>query len=125
MARRPLPGQTVRDCSLHSVVLGAFRLRGAWELLSQMASAGVGTSTVLPVGQLGHWVSCANPNPPVGVGRIQRVQRTAARWACGSYTVCHSVCIFWTHYSMAEAHCSNFRIITAIFRVSEYLGVLL
>ena len=31
------------------------------------------------------------------------------------YTVCHSVCIFWTHYSMVKLHCSNFRIITAIF----------
>ena len=39
------------------------------------------------------------------------------------YTVCHSVCIFWTHYSMVEPHCSNFRIITAIFRLSE-LGIL-
>ena len=36
--------------------------------------------------------------------------------------VCHSVCIFWTHNSMVEPHCSTFRIITAIFRVSESLG---
>ena len=28
------------------------------------------------------------------------------------YTVCHSVCIFWTHYSMMEPH---FRMIIAIF----------
>ena len=40
------------------------------------------------------------------------------------FTVCHSVCIFWTHYSMIKPHCSNFRIITAIFRVSEYFGIL-
>ena len=25
------------------------------------------------------------------------------------YTVCHSVCIFWTHYSMVEPHSSNIR----------------
>ena len=35
------------------------------------------------------------------------------------YIVCHSVCIFWTHTSMAEPHCSNLRIITAIFPVSK------
>ena len=28
------------------------------------------------------------------------------------YTVCHSVCIILTHYSMAEPHSSNFRVIT-------------
>ena len=28
------------------------------------------------------------------------------------YTVCHSVCIVWTHYSMGESHSSNFRVIT-------------
>ena len=40
------------------------------------------------------------------------------------YTICNSVCIFWTHDSKVEPHCSNFRISTAVFRVSEYLGVL-
>ena len=34
------------------------------------------------------------------------------------YTVCHSVCIVWTHYSMAEPHSSNFSVIT-----TDYLGV--
>ena len=28
------------------------------------------------------------------------------------YTVCHSVSIVWTHYSMVEPHSSNFRVIT-------------
>ena len=28
------------------------------------------------------------------------------------YTVCHSVCIVWTHYSIVESHSSNFRVIT-------------
>ena len=34
------------------------------------------------------------------------------------YTVCHSVCIVWTHYSMVEPHSSNFRVIT-----TKFLGV--
>ena len=41
------------------------------------------------------------------------------RYACSSrsslirvYTVCHSVCIVWTHYSMVEPHSSKFRVIT-------------
>ena len=28
------------------------------------------------------------------------------------YTVCQSFCIVWTHYSMVEPHCSNFKVIT-------------
>ena len=40
------------------------------------------------------------------------------------YTVCHFVCIFCTHYSMVKPHSSNFRIIAAIFWVSEILGFL-
>ena len=40
----------------------------------------------------------------------------------GVYTACHS--IFWTCYSVVEPHCSKCRIITAIFQVSEYLGIL-
>ena len=31
------------------------------------------------------------------------------------YTVCHSVCIIWTHYSMVESHSLNFRVITTNF----------
>ena len=31
------------------------------------------------------------------------------------YTVCHSVCIVWTHYSMVKPHSSNFRVITRNF----------
>ena len=34
------------------------------------------------------------------------------------YTVCHSVCIVWTHYSMVQPHSSNFRVIT-----TNFLGV--
>ena len=45
-------------------------------------------------------------------------------WADALYTVCNSVCIFWSHYSMEEPHCLNFRIITAFFWVSEYLVAL-
>ena len=28
------------------------------------------------------------------------------------YTVCHSVCIVWTHYPKVEPHSSNFKVIT-------------
>ena len=41
------------------------------------------------------------------------------------YTVCHSVCIVWSHYSMVEPHSLNFGVITIFFlwwRVYEYLG---
>ena len=34
------------------------------------------------------------------------------------YTVCHSVCVVWTHYSMVEPHSSNFRVI-----ITNVLGV--
>ena len=30
------------------------------------------------------------------------------------YTVCQSVCIFWTYYSVVKRYCASFRIITAI-----------
>ena len=33
-------------------------------------------------------------------------------------TVCNSICIVWTHYSMVESHISNFRVIT-----TNFLGV--
>ena len=29
------------------------------------------------------------------------------------YTVCHSICTFWTHYFIVEPPCSNFRVSTA------------
>ena len=34
------------------------------------------------------------------------------------YTVGHSVCIVWTHYSMVDPHSSNFRVI-----ITNFLGV--
>ena len=46
------------------------------------------------------------------------------------YTVYHSLCIVWTHYSMVEPHSSNFRVITTnvlgvrIFRKFTVLGFL-
>ena len=40
------------------------------------------------------------------------------------YTVCHSVYKFWTYFSMVKLNCSNFRIIKAIFQVSEYFRIL-
>ena len=47
------------------------------------------------------------------------------------YTVCHFVCIVWTHYSMVEPHSSNFRVITTnclgvrIFREFTVLPILI
>ena len=52
----------------------------------------------------------------------QTVQTQLRRSLIRVYTVCHSVCIIWTHYSMVEPHSSNFRVITTNFWVSEYLG---
>ena len=40
------------------------------------------------------------------------------------YTVCHSICTFWKHYPMVKPRCSNFRVITAVFWVSEFLRFL-
>ena len=40
------------------------------------------------------------------------------------YTVCHSAFTFRKHYPMVKPPCSNFRVTAAIFRVSEYLGIL-
>ena len=38
------------------------------------------------------------------------------------YTVCHSLCIIWVHYSLVKPHCFIFRIIkTAILLMSEFL----
>ena len=34
------------------------------------------------------------------------------------YTVCHFICIVWTHYSMVEPHSSTFRVMT-----TNFLGV--
>ena len=38
------------------------------------------------------------------------------------YTVCHSVCIIWTHYPMVNTHCSLFWWLQQIFRVPVFLG---
>ena len=52
------------------------------------------------------WANSADPD------------QTAPRGAIRVYTVCHSVCIVWTHYSMVEPHSSNFRVIS-----TNFLGV--
>ena len=44
------------------------------------------------------WTNSADPDQRSSLIRI--------------YTVCHSVCIVWTHYSMVEPHSSNYRVIT-------------
>ena len=37
------------------------------------------------------------------------------------YTVCHSVCIFWMHYSKVKPHCSNFRTINFFLESKLFL----
>ena len=39
------------------------------------------------------------------------------------YTVCHSVRIFWIHYSLIKPHCSNFRNTTASFEGVQILWI--
>ena len=36
------------------------------------------------------------------------------------YAVCHSISNFWTHYAKVKPNCSEFRIIMAIFGVSDF-----
>ena len=50
------------------------------------------------------WANSADPDQTAPRSSLIRV-----------YTVCHSVCIVWTHYSMVDPHSSNFRVITTIF----------
>ena len=87
----------------HSRII-TYHLQNTQELLSQMMLTGVNTSTMLPVRQLRHWVSytetwpwlqrklaspmrvCStyiwNPHHQTEINRIEKVQRTAAHWAC-------------------------------------------
>ena len=58
------------------------------------------------------WANSADPDQTAPRSSLIRV-----------YSVCHSVSIVWTHYSMVEPQSSNFGVITSIFwGVSEYLG---
>ena len=55
------------------------------------------------------WANSADPDQTAPRGAVSR---SSLIWVC---TVCHSVCIVWTHYSMVEPHSSNFRVITINF----------
>ena len=52
------------------------------------------------------WANSADPD------------QTAPSSLISVYTVCHSVCIVWTQYSMVEQHSSNLRVI-----ITNILGV--
>ena len=54
--------------------------------------------------------ACANSADP---------DQTAPSSLIRVYTVCHSVCIVWTYYSVVEPHSSNFRVIYT----TNFLGV--
>ena len=56
--------------------------------------------------------------------RSGQTVQTQIRLLIRVYTVCNSLCIFWMHYSKVKPPCSTYRVITANFRVSEYLGFL-
>ena len=59
------------------------------------------------------WANSAHPD------------QTASRGAVWSkvYNVCHTVRIFWIHYSVVKCYCSNFRIITAFFSGAQILKI--
>ena len=56
------------------------------------------------------WANSADPD--------QTAPQTAPSSLIRVYTVCHSVCIVWTHYCIVEPYNSNFRVIT-----TNFLGV--
>ena len=59
-----------------------------------------------------------------GLGKQCRPRSDCSYSLTRVYTVCNSLYIVWTHYSMVKPPCSNVRVITADFPVSEFLGVL-
>ena len=46
---------------------------------------------------------------------FQTARYTRGNIRSRSGAVCYSACLFWMHFSMTKPHCSNFRMITAIF----------
>ena len=56
--------------------------------------------------------------PSFRTDRSEQTVQTQIRLPIRVYTVCHSVCIIWTHYSTEELHSSNFRVI-----ITKFLGV--
>ena len=56
-----------------------------------------------------------------GLGKLCRLRSDCScrRRLIRVQTVWHFVCTFWANYSMVKPHCSNFRTVKAIFRVSE------
>ena len=59
------------------------------------------------------WSYC---NDPEFSANSADSDQTAPRGLIRVYTVCHySVCIIWTHYSMAESYSSNLRVIKTNF----------
>ena len=69
-------------------------------------------------------IICTIMFPSFRTDRPGQTVQTQIRLLLRVYTVCNSLCIFWMHYSKEKPSCSTFRVITAIFRVSEILGFL-
>ena len=95
-------------------------------------SVGVGPSNVDEVTHNAVVVKWNPRNSPVRVSLLLKYYRNDPKfsdryaWANSAdpdhwsslisvYTVCHSLCIVWTDYSMVEPHSSNFRVITTNF----------
>ena len=84
-----------RKCTLPHVVCGAFTLRH--KSTDQYRNDPKFSDRYA-------WANSADPDQTAPLIRV--------------YTVCHSVCIVWTHYAMVEPHSSNFRVI-----ITNFLGV--
>ena len=56
--------------------------------------------------------SCRFPVRTIPLHTMATVMILSFRTQIRVYTVCHSVCIVWTHFSMVEPHSSNFRVFT-------------
>ena len=57
----------------------------------------------------GLWANSADPDQTAHRGAV------CVSSLIRVYTVYLSICTFWTHYSIVELPCSNFRVITANF----------
>ena len=61
------------------------------------------------------WANSADPD--------QTAPRRVSSSLIRVYTVCHSLCIIWMHYSKLKPPCLTFRMIKVIFWVSEFFWI--
>ena len=71
-----------------------------------------------------HWFEDVFVNPAVNICHF--INFVTFQFFCrGDINFTEVRSIFWTYYSMVEPHCSNFRIITASFRVCKFFFLFL